>query len=313
MDMAKYYVGTAGWSYEDWEGIVYPTHKGRGFHPLSFLTNYINIVEINSTFYRPATPGLSLSWLKRVADRPDFLFAVKLHQAFTHQRQQISQKDVDDFKAGIELLRVRNRLAALLLQFPWSFASTSANTDHLLRLFSLFSGYPLALEVRHSTWDDSGFYQMLRENGVAFCNIDQPVFKNSLEPSAVSTNPDFAYVRLHGRNYKNWFREDAGRDDRYDYLYTKDELGDWIERIKALGTKSGKVYVITNNHYRGQAMANALQIRNMITGEKVDIPELLLEKYPILREIVRQIRSGQMDLFRKKEGPEPPERKDEPS
>jgi len=307
--MAKYYIGTAGWSYEDWEGIVYPVQKGRGFHALLYLANYVNIVEINSTFYRAASPGLSVSWLKKVEDHPDFLFSVKLHQVFSHRRQDFSQKDVDEFKAGIELLRVRNRLAALLIQFPWSFANTAANTDYLARLFSLFVGYPLALEVRHSSWDTPGFYGLLRENGVAFCNIDQPVFKNSIKPSAVSTNPDFAYVRLHGRNYENWFREEAGRDDRYNYLYTKDELNDWIERIKNLGTKGSRVYVITNNHYRGQAMANALQIKNMITGEKVDVPGLLLEKYPVLQEIVRKIRNGQMDLFLNKEEPG---RKDEP-
>jgi len=301
--MAKYHIGTAGWSYEDWDGIVYPAVKGRGFHPLSYLAGYINIVEINSTFYRPANPVLALSWLKKIEAHPDFLLAVKLHQVFTHKREGFSQKDVDDFKAGIELLRVRRRLAALLLQFPWSFAATEANTEYLLRLFGLFAEYPLALEVRRAGWDTPAFYDMLRQAGVAFCNIDQPVFKDSIKPSAVSTNPDFAYVRLHGRNYKNWFREDAGRDDRYDYLYTKDELTDWIQRIKALGTKSGKVYVVTNNHYRGQAMANALQIRNMLTGEKVDVPELLLEKYPVLGEIVRRIREGQMDLFRKKGGP----------
>ncbi len=300
--MTKYHIGTAGWSYEDWEGIVYPARKDRGFHPLVYLMPYINIVEINSTFYRPATSVLALSWLKKVESHPDFLFSVKLHQAFTHARKDFSQKDVDEFKAGIELLLVRNRLAALLLQFPWSFAGTEANAAYLLRLFNLFAGYPIALEVRHATWDTPEFYDMLRDNRAAFCNIDQPVFKDSIGPSAVSTNPDFAYVRLHGRNYENWFREGAGRDDRYDYLYTKDELNGWIQRIKDLGKKSGKVYVITNNHYRGQAMANALQIRNMITGEKVDVPELLLEKYPVLRDIVRRIRGGQMDLFRENDG-----------
>jgi len=308
--MAEYYVGTAGWSYEDWEGIVYPAPRARGFHPLLFLTDYINIVEINSTFYRPASPAMALSWWRKGEGRPGFLFSVKLHQAFSHGPRDIGQKDVDVFKAGIELLRVKNRLAALLIQFPWSYARTAANEDYLLRLFSLFAGYPLALEVRHSSWDTPGFYDLLRASRVAFCNIDQPVFKNSIGPSAVNTNPDFAYVRLHGRNYRNWFREEAGRDDRYDYLYTKDELGEWVERIKSLGTKSSKVYVITNNHYRGQAMANALQIRNMITGEKVDVPELLLEKYPVLREIVRKIRSGQMDLFLKKDATEKPDAKE---
>ncbi|MGZ5497449.1 MAG: DUF72 domain-containing protein, partial [Candidatus Aminicenantales bacterium] len=144
-----------------------------------------------------------------------------------------------------------------------------------------------------------GFYDLLRANGAAFCNIDQPLFDASIKPSAVSTTPDFAYVRLHGRNYENWFRESAGRDDRYDYLYARDELDGWITRIKDLGSKSSKIYVITNNHYRGQAMANALQIRNMITGDKVDVPDLLLEKYPVLRDIVRAIQAGQMDLFDK--------------
>ena len=308
--MARYYIGTAGWSYEDWEGIVYPVRKARGFHPLLYLADYINFVEINSTFYRPATAALAASWLRKVEDRPEFLFAVKLHQVFTHLRRDFAQKDVDDFKTAVDILRLRGRLAALLLQFPWSFARTAVNSEYLLRLFGLFAGYPLAVEVRHATWDAPGFYDMLRENGAAFCNIDQPIFENSIEPSAVATNLDFAYVRLHGRNAENWFREGAGRDDRYDYLYSTDELDGWIQRIRDLGTQSSKVYVVTNNHYRGQALANALQIKNMITGEKVDVPEVLLEKYPVLREIVRKIRRGQMDLFLKETGPDGADNKD---
>ena len=302
--MAKYYVGTAGWSYEDWDGIVYPVPKGRGFHPLSYLADFINIVEINSTFYRSASPSMVRSWLKRIERRPDFLLSLKLYQAFTHAREGFTRKDVEDVKTAADLVRLEGRLAALLVQFPWSFKNSPENTGYLLRLLKLFAGYPLAIEVRHASWDTPGFYEMLAGHRAAFCNIDQPLFDDSIKPSAVSTSPDFAYVRLHGRNTQNWFRQDAGRDDRYDYLYAADELQEWITRIKDLGKKSGKVYVITNNHYRGQAMANALQIRNMITGDKVDIPDLLLEKYPVLGEIVRAIRAGQMDLFH--EEPESP-------
>ena len=195
---------------------------------------------------------------------------------------------------------MNERLAAVLLQFPWSYLNIPENMDYLAGLFALFADYPLALEVRHSSWETPEFFKLLAENKVAFCNIDQPLFKNSIKPSAVSTNPDFAYVRLHGRNYKDWFREGAGRDDRYNYLYAKDELQEWIDRIKQLGQKSGKVFVITNNHYRGQAMANALQIKNMITGEKLDIPKLLVEQYPVLEEILKKIKRGQMDLFKDK-------------
>jgi len=299
--MPKIHIGTAGWSYEDWEGIVYPRTKPRGFHALLLLARYLNFVEINSTFYRPASALMAASWLQKVAAYPDFLFAVKLHQAFTHQRRDFGQKDVDIFRSGIEPLRAGGRLAAVLVQFPWSFINTGPNMEYLARLIRMFPGLPLAIEVRHSSWDVPGFYRFLEENRAGFCNIDQPLFKDSIKPSTVCTNPDFAYVRFHGRNSKDWFRKGAGRDDRYNYLYAKDELQEWIDRIKQLGRKSGKVYVVTNNHYRGQAMANALQIKNMISGEKVDVPRILLDQYPALQEIVKQIKKGQMDLFKERE------------
>jgi uncharacterized protein YecE (DUF72 family) len=289
--MADYFIGTAGWSYKDWEGIVYPQKKSTGFHALIFLAHYINIIEINSTFYRPPVIQISLSWIKKVENYPDFLFAIKLH---------FTQKDVDNFKFGIEPLRAKERLASILIQFPWSFASTTSNNDYLIKLFKSFSDYPLTVEVRHSSWDSADFYKLLSEYNVSFCNIDQPIFRNSIKPSSISTNPEFSYVRLHGRNYKNWFKQDAGRDERYNYLYTKEELEDWIGRIKDLGNKSSKVYIITNNHYQGQALANALQIKNMITGEKLDVPPLLVEQYPVLKELAERLKEGQLGLFDEK-------------
>lgn len=295
--MKKFYIGTAGWSYEDWEGIVYPPVRGRGFHPLEYLAHFVDLVEINSTFYRPATPGMAYSWLRRVQAFARFLFTVKLLQIFTHQRKDFSQKEVTGFKKGIEPLAVKQRLAAILIQFPWSFSHTAENLEYLEKLFTLFSEFPLALEVRHGSWDRPDFHEFLKEHKVCFCNIDQPIFQNSIKPSAVVTNPLFSYVRLHGRNYKDWFREGAGRDDRYNYLYTTDELEEWIDRIRKLAEGSDRVFVITNNHYRGQALANALQIKNMLTGEKLQIPATMLEKYPVLKEIAKKLEKGQFDLF----------------
>ncbi len=295
--MIRTYIGTAGWSYEDWKGIVYPGKKESGFHPLAFLAQYINIVEVNSTFYRPPSISMSLFWIKHVGEFPEFLFAVKVHQVFTHDRENFSQKDADEFKLGIEPLLAKDRLACLLFQFPWSFVNNALSFDHLSHLFRLFEGYPMTVEVRHSSWDEPGFYEFLSERRVSYCNIDQPVLASSIKPSAIGTTPEFAYVRLHGRNYKDWFREGAGRDARYNYLYSKEELEEWVERIKALGQKSARVFVIANNHYRGQALANALQIKNMVTGEKLDIPGLLLKRYPVLEEIAKRLAKGQLDLF----------------
>jgi uncharacterized protein YecE (DUF72 family) len=302
--MKSYFFGTAGWSYEDWRGIVYPEERDTGFHPLTFMAGYIDIVEVNSTFYRPPALSMSLSWVKRVAAYPDFLFAIKVHQVFTHERKNWSPGDADAFKLGIEPLRAKEKLASLLFQFPWSFVHSAANLDYLAQLFNLFAGYPMTLEIRHSSWDDENFYTFLSEHRVCYCNIDQPVLRSSIKPSARVTVPDFSYVRLHGRNYKDWFREGAGRDERYDYLYSRDELEEWVNRIRELGQNSERVYVITNNHYRGQALANALQIKNMVTGEKVQIPPLLLKKYPVLLEIARKLAQGQLDLFQEKSEPE---------
>lgn len=310
--MKKYYVGTAGWSYQDWDGLVYPPIRPRGFHPLGYLANFIDMVEINSTFYRPASVSMAYSWLRRVQPFSEFLFTVKLLQIFTHQRKDFTKKDVDDFKKGIEPLAVKQRLAAILIQFPWSFIKTAENLDYLAELFQLFSEFPLALEVRHSSWERPDFHEFLKEHQVVYCNIDQPIFHHSIKPSAIVTNPSFSYVRLHGRNYKDWFRENAGRDDRYNYLYTTDELEDWVGRIKKLAEGSNRVFIITNNHYRGQALANALQIKNMLTGEKLNIPATMIEKYPMLKEIAEKLKRGQTDLFNEQpagqtEGPEPSE------
>ncbi|HEX9902493.1 MAG TPA: DUF72 domain-containing protein [Acidobacteriota bacterium] len=299
--MTQYFVGPAGWSYEDWEGIVYPPDKPRGFHPLPYLARFIDIIEVNSTFYRQPTTSLTLSWIRKLEPFPEFLLSVKLHQVFTHDRKAFGPQEADEFKRGIEPLQAASRLAALLLQFPWSFVQTPIHVQHLERLFRLFAGYPLAVEVRHASWDTPAFYEFLARHRVGFCNIDQPLFDKSIKPSAVCTHPEFSYVRFHGRNTKDWFRKDAGRDDRYNYLYSRDELQDWLERIRELGRKSPKVFIITNNHYRGQAMANALQIKNMVTGEKLDIPHLLLKQFPVLAEIVKKLKTGQLDLFERHE------------
>jgi len=295
--MTQIFIGTAGWSYEDWEGIVYPERPGVRLHPLTFLSDYIDLVEVNSTFYRTPSLPLVLGWLRAVAGRPGFRFAVKLHQSFTHERRNFTAQDVDLFKAGLEPIAAASRLAALLLQFPWSYQNTESHRDYLAGLFRLFSGYPLALEVRHGTWDDPAFFYFLQEHRVTFCNIDQPVIGASLKPTAIVTDPRFAYVRLHGRNYADWFREDAGRNDRYNYLYVKNELEEWVGRIKELGRSTDRIYVITNNHYRGQALANALQIKNLTSGRKLEVPLGLLKQYPILEDIIERIRKGQLDLF----------------
>ncbi|NIR45214.1 MAG: DUF72 domain-containing protein [Gemmatimonadetes bacterium] len=273
--------GTAGWSYDDWQGVVYPRSRPRGFDPLAYLARYFNTVEVNSTFYRPPRPEVPARWVKRVADNDDFKFTAKLWQRFTHQRDEAWTRDeAEAVRAGLDPLAERDRLGAVLVQFPWSFKARDDSFEWLDDVTSEFSGYPLVVEVRHSSWNTPEFHRWLNERGIGFVNIDQPQFNRSIGPTA-ETSGRVGYVRLHGRNYEDWFREDAGREARYDYLYSSDELELWVERIKELG-KDGSVedvYVVTNNHYRGQAAANAIMLSAMLRGGAQPAPAPLVEAY----------------------------------
>jgi len=283
--MGKVYIGTAGWSYADWNGIVYPEQQGGGFHPLDVLQQWFNTVEINASFYRPPLAKHAESWVRRVAGHPDFLFTAKLWQRFTHQRAAWpSDAETRQFTEGIAPLQESGRLGALLVQFPWSFRRTPENRLWLGRIVETFGSCPLAVEVRHTSWDTPEVYAGFRERGIAFCNIDQPVIGDSIAPSEHITAP-LAYVRFHGRNYDNWFRKGAGQNERYDYLYSEEELRPWLERLKNMRAKAEKIFVVTNNHFQGQAVANALEIQAAMGGAVGKLPEGLLEAYPRLRAL----------------------------
>ncbi len=279
-------VGPAGWNYKDWEGIVYPAGAGRSFDPLAYLADYFDTVEINSSFYAPPRPADAASWARRVRNNPRFRFTAKVWQRLTHERGEATQEsipaDCDVVRRSMAPLVEAGVLGGLLIQFPWSFRNLPENLDHLARLFRLLAGCPLVVEVRHGSWDHPELYAFLSKHSVAFCNVDQPVIGSSLKPSAHVTSP-IGYFRLHGRNYQNWFREDAGRDARYDYLYSRSEIKDVARLIHAVKQGADETYAITNNHFRGQALVNALDILEELEGVPPAVPPLLAESYPHLR------------------------------
>ena len=278
------HIGPAGWSYKDWEGVVYPKKAGSKFDPLSYLARFFDTIEINSSFYRPPTPSTTKSWANRVADNPAFTFTAKLHRVFTHERGKATREDERAFREAMNPLAEFKRLGAILIQFPWSFKNTDEERTYLTKVIDQFQEYPLVVEVRHASWNTPGVYEELEARGVGICNIDQPMFKKSIKPAALTTS-GIGYVRLHGRNYQNWFREQAPRDDRYNYLYSLDELDPWITRIREVAKQAKESYVITNNHFLGKAVVNALEIKSILNGTKVPAPLPLFDKYPALQEV----------------------------
>jgi uncharacterized protein YecE (DUF72 family) len=258
---------------------VYPKPKPKGFDPLVYLSGYFKTIEINSTFYRPPRTEVARAWADRVRGRPDFRFTAKLWRRFTHERTSAwTTAEVDEARAALDLLLEREVLGAVLMQFPWSFRWNEESRSWLTDLFRAFGHLPLVLEVRHASWAVPEVVEWLVEQRVGLVNVDQPLFKSSLRPAALATGP-VGYVRLHGRNYREWFRKDAGRDERYDYLYTATELAPWVERLRALASHTRDAYAVTNNHRLGKAPANAEMIEAMLLGERVPAPPPLVERY----------------------------------
>jgi uncharacterized protein YecE (DUF72 family) len=276
-------VGTSGWFYEDWFGVFYPAPKPRGFDELAYLSRYFGCIEVNSSFYRPPLARYAASWLRRTP--PGFEFAFKLHRRFTHQREeQWIPDEADQYRRGIEPVREAGRLGAVLVQFPWSFRAGDDAYRWLEAVRRDFGDLPLVVEVRHVSWTDEEALAFIRDSGLGFANIDQPSSCGGVPPMTLVTSP-VGYIRLHGRNRQAWFDPQAGRDAKYDYLYEDGELDEWVARIRDIARQSEKTYVFTNNHYRGQAPANALQIISKIEGRSIPVPPPLLETYPVLESV----------------------------
>jgi uncharacterized protein YecE (DUF72 family) len=276
---------TCGWSYADWAGVVYPAPRPREFHEASYLAQYFDTVEINTSFYHPLRPAIASQWVDRIAENARFVFTAKLWQKFTHETGAKAE-DERAVRDGFAPLDRENKLAAVLLQFPFSFHHTTENVAYLNDLLARFGDYPLVVELRHGSWNHEEVYALLRERGVGFCNIDQPLIGRSMIPSERATAP-IGYVRLHGRRYDTWFSDDPTipPEERYNYLYSEAELAPWVARIRTLVRHSRSTFVITNNHFQGKAVVNALQLLHLITGTRLHVPEPLRHHFPQLDAI----------------------------
>jgi uncharacterized protein YecE (DUF72 family) len=292
-------IGTAGWAYKDWEGIFFPPGmRQRRVHPLEYLARFFDTAEINTSFYGPLRAEVAKLWCRRVAEvNPEFLFTAKLYRAFTHSPVAVMEptsaatiRPTDDDEArtreGLDAIASEGRLGALLIQFPISYKNTSLNREYLDRLLRQFIEYPRVVEVRDSSWNNPETLAAFSQKNVGFCNIDQPVLGSSLAPTEHVTGT-LGYIRLHGRNYSEWFVDRApdsdNRNQRYNYLYKQSELEGWKYRIESVAERAQATYVITNNHFESKAGVNALELKAMITGKRVSAPPTLIHKYPELK------------------------------
>lgn len=290
----KIKIGVAGWSYQDWQGIVYPPALKSNTR-VEYLARFFNLIEINTSFYGHIKPAVGKEWCRMATSvNPDFVFTAKLNRAFTHSPVAVveptsaktirpADSDERDAKAGYDSLAEEGMLGALLAQFPMSFKRTDENRAYVEQLVRLFRAYPLVLEIRHASWNEPEVLAWLQELQVGLCNIDQPLLGRAIRPAAHATSV-VGYIRLHGRNYKQWFAETNVRD-RYDYLYSTEELEKWKDRALEVADKAETTYVVANNHNLGKAAVNALELISMLEARKVQAPPTLVSQYPELEQV----------------------------
>lgn len=268
-------IGPAGWSYKDWEGTVYPPSPGRKFDQLAFIAELFDTVEVNSSFYRTPPPTHSSSWLRRTSLNPEFRFTTKLFRGFTHEKELPAAEEARAFRRYLDPFQDDGRFGALLIQFPWSFRDGPDARERLETILDLFAEYPKVVEVRHASFAREDFLRFLEDHAAGIAAIDQPIFHDSIRPEGVASGRT-AYIRFHGRNYEKWWNHQESWE-RYDYLYSPEELEPWVERIGSMA-ESRDTYVITNNHFRGQAVVNAIDLKKSL-GQPVRIPETLLDMF----------------------------------
>jgi uncharacterized protein YecE (DUF72 family) len=243
-------IGTSGYSFADWVGPFYPSGTPRGAM-LEYYARHFPVAEINATYYRIPTPRSFAAMAQRTPE--EFKFVVKAHRSMTHERDEIGA-NIDGFRECLKPLDAAGKLSGVLLQFPWSFKHGPAALDHLTRVRAELSEPSLFAEFRHVSWVRDDVFAFLTDHRIGYCAVDEPDLPG-LVPPVVRVTSSEGYVRFHGRNKGTWWGDAEG--DRYDYRYSKPELAEWVDKIRALDARTDRTFVFFNNCHGGQAVDGA--------------------------------------------------------
>jgi uncharacterized protein YecE (DUF72 family) len=292
-------VGTASWTEPTLIklGSFYPKGANTPEERLRFYASQFDVVEVDSTYYALPSRDNSIRWVERTPEH--FTFDFKAFRLFTQHQTPVSAlpKDIREeaekaanskgnlyykdlppalqaemwqrFKDGVEPLKAAGRLGYILIQLPPWAMKNSGNLRHLEECAGQLEGYTLAVEFRNKTWLEEkerrevlGF---LREQNLALVTVDEPQGTFSSVPDVwEATSPDLAVVRFHGHNLENWTKKNITAAERFDYLYSEEELSELASRVKQLRERTAEVHAMFNNCYSDKATTNARQFANML-------------------------------------------------
>ena len=249
-------IGTSGYSFQDWKGRFYPSNIPDGKMLLHYVKHF-SCAEVNSTYYRIPHPKVFHHMVQKVPE--NFEFIIKVHSDVTHKREK-PESSLDELALAIQPAVDKDMFCGYLAQFPYSFKNKQLNRQYLACLSQLTDQRPLFVEFRHVSWATPPLYDFLRKHHLHYVNVDEPALTNLLPPQTITTS-ETGYVRFHGRNIAAWWNKNKG--DRYDYLYSQEELASWQEDLHGMFDRVKKLYLFFNNCYHGQAAQNALEMKTL--------------------------------------------------
>ncbi len=257
-NVSMIHIGTSGFNYDDWIGRFYPSGMAKS-KMLEYYAERFEAVEINSTYYGIPAPATFQSMAKRTPR--DFRFCVKANKEMTHSDNP-SAEVFGSFLSALEPLEEAGKLGCVLAQYPWGFVADDANRARLGQFRDRVGDLPVVVEFRNSGWTGEHTQAFLRELGFGYCCVDEPHLKGLMPREALATS-DIGYVRFHGRNAAKWWEHDEAHE-RYDYLYTPEELREWAPKVEAIAAQTKDTYLFFNNHYRGKSADNARTFAGML-------------------------------------------------
>ncbi len=253
-------IGTSGYSYQEWIDSGFYPPKTKSAHMLELYSRSFSLVELNYTWYQMVRAEAMERMLTRVPD--DFYCTAKLTRTMTHDISDNWRAQAELYKQGIKPLLSTGRLLTVLIQFPPSFRRTPENRQYLGRLLDWLQSLPLAVEFRHCSWAHERVYSGLRDRGVTMVTVDAPALPELFPPLDVATSPALFYLRLHGRNGRDWYS--GTMQKQFNYSYSEQELREWVKKITdttTINSECRRGIVVFNNHVAGQAVNNG---RSMI-------------------------------------------------
>ncbi|HEX9057242.1 MAG TPA: DUF72 domain-containing protein [Ktedonobacterales bacterium] len=283
-------VGTASWT--DHEPFYPPEYEKAAMKSqrIAYYARYFDLAEVDSTFYHLQPARNFELWSERTPD--DFAFDVKAYGEMTwHHRDDDgtpitpSADTFAKFSEMVQPMRAAGKLRAVLFQFPPWFTCTNDHLDYLATVREMLPDDTIAVEFRHRSWLDGAKVDTTRatleDSHLAYCVVDEPqIGSGSVPPVVLLTDSRFAMVRFHGRNTKMWYSKGLSSSrERFDYLYTQEELQPWADRIRRMAEKLGdgaEVHVVANNNARNYGIVNALDLQQLLgqtQGKGQELPE----------------------------------------